>query len=95
MFTPTSEAAFGKVGILCLRFRKTGRQIAALTLEQMCSLFYLKRATVGQGLMQMSSVGGGRWGDAAQESTGGRVEPFETVWVCGVLGVSEGWQEMC
>ena len=58
MFTPTSEAAFGKVGILCLRFRKTGRQIAALTLEQMCSLFYLKRATVGQGLMQMSSVGG-------------------------------------
>ena len=32
MFTPTSEAAFGKRGILCLRFRKTGRHIAALTL---------------------------------------------------------------
>ena len=45
MFTPTSEAAFGKGGILRLRFRKTGRHTAALTLEQMCSLFYLKRAT--------------------------------------------------
>ena len=44
MFMPTSEAAFGKGGILRLRFRKTGRHIAALTLEQMCRLFYLKRA---------------------------------------------------
>ena len=44
MFTPTSEAAFGKGGILRLHFRKTGRQIDALTLEQMCRLFYLKRA---------------------------------------------------
>ena len=46
MFTPTSETAFGKGGILHLRFRKTGRHIAFLTLEQMCRLFYLKRATV-------------------------------------------------
>ena len=41
MFTPT---AFGKGGILRLCFRKTGRHIAVLTLEQMCRLFYLKRA---------------------------------------------------
>ena len=39
---PTSEAAFGKGGISHLR--KTGRHIAFLTLEQMCRLFYLKRA---------------------------------------------------
>ena len=45
MFTPTSVAAFGKGGILHLHFRKTGRHIVALTLEQMCNLFYLKRAT--------------------------------------------------
>ena len=45
MFTPTSEVAFGKGGILRLGFRKTGWHIAALTLEQMCRLFYLKRAT--------------------------------------------------
>ena len=46
--------------------------------------------------MQMSSVKeeeeeekeGGRWGDAAQESAGERVEPFGTVWVCG------GWQKV-
>ena len=44
MFTATSEAAFGKGEILRLRFRKTGRHIAILTLEQMCRLFYLKRA---------------------------------------------------
>ena len=43
IFAPTSEAAFGKRGILRLRFRKTGWHIAALTLEQMCCLFYLKR----------------------------------------------------
>ena len=29
-----------------LGFRKTGRHIAALTLEQMCRLFYLKRAII-------------------------------------------------
>ena len=46
MFTPTPEAAFGKGGILRFRFRKTGRHITALTLEQMCLLFYLKRASV-------------------------------------------------
>ena len=46
MFTPTSEAAFGEGGILLLRFRKTRRHIAVLTLEQMCCLFYLKRAAV-------------------------------------------------
>ena len=45
MFTPTSEAAFGKGGILRLGFRETGRHIAALTLEQMCRLFYLKRGS--------------------------------------------------
>ena len=45
MFMPTSEAAFGKGGILRLRFRKTGRHTAVLTLEQMCHLFNLKRAT--------------------------------------------------
>ena len=45
MFTPTSEAAFGKGGILHLGFRKTGWHIAVLTLEQMCRLFYIKRAT--------------------------------------------------
>ena len=44
VFTSTSVAAFGKGGILHLRFRKTGRDIAALTLEQICCLFYLKRA---------------------------------------------------
>ena len=33
MFMPTSEAAFGKGGILCRGFRKTGRHIAVLTLE--------------------------------------------------------------
>ena len=44
---PTSEAAFGKGGILRLGFRKTDWHIAALTLEQMCRLFYLKRATLG------------------------------------------------
>ena len=38
------QRAFGKGGILRLGFRKTGRHIAALTLEQMCCLFYLKRA---------------------------------------------------
>ena len=47
VFTPTSEAAFGKGGTLRLGFRKTGRHIAALTLEQMCRLFYLKRANEG------------------------------------------------
>ena len=46
VFTPTSEAAFRKGGTLRLGFRKTGRHIAALTLEQMCRLFYLKRAIV-------------------------------------------------
>ena len=45
-FTPTSETAFGKGGILGLGFRKTGQQIAAFTLEQMCRLFYLKRAVI-------------------------------------------------
>ena len=35
---------FGKGGIL--HFRETGRHIAAFTLEQMCRLFYLKRASV-------------------------------------------------
>ena len=45
MFTPTSVAAFGKGGILRLGFRKTGQHIAALTLEQMCHLFYVKRDT--------------------------------------------------
>ena len=44
MFTPMSEAAFLKGEILGLGFRKTGRHVAALTLEQMCHLFYLKRA---------------------------------------------------
>ena len=44
MLTPTSEAAFGKGGILHLGFRRTGRHFAALTLEQMCRLFYLKRS---------------------------------------------------
>ena len=43
MLTPTPEVAFGKGGILRFRFRKTGRHIA-LTLEQMCRLFYLKKA---------------------------------------------------
>ena len=38
-------AAFGKRGILHLRFRKTVRHIAAFTLHQMCCLFYLKGAT--------------------------------------------------
>ena len=46
MLTPPSEAAFGKGGILRLGFRKTGWHIAALTMEQMCHLFYLKRANV-------------------------------------------------
>ena len=45
MFTPTSEAAFRKGGILHIHFRRTSRHIAALTLEQLCHLFYLKRAT--------------------------------------------------
>ena len=44
MFMPTLEAAFGKGGVLRLCFRKTGWHIAALTLEQMCLLFFLKRA---------------------------------------------------
>ena len=44
MFSPTSEAAFGKGGILRLHFRKTGRHMAVLTLEQMCRLFCLKSA---------------------------------------------------
>ena len=48
MFTPTSEAAFGKGGILRLCFRKTGWHIAVL--------FYLKRATVMQGRVMVSSV---------------------------------------
>ena len=48
MFTPTSEVAFRKEGTLCLSFRKIGQHIAALTLEQMCRLFYLKRATLSQ-----------------------------------------------
>ena len=42
MFTSTTEA-FGKGGILHLGFRKTGRHIAALILEQMFHLFYLNR----------------------------------------------------
>ena len=46
MLTPCPVAAFGKGGILRFPFRKTRRHIAALTLEQMCRLFYLKRATV-------------------------------------------------
>ena len=46
MFTPTPKAAFGKGGILRLRFRKTRQQIAAFTLEQMCRLFYLKMANL-------------------------------------------------
>ena len=46
MFTPNSEAVFGKGGILRLGFRKTGRHIAVFTLEQMCRLFYLKTANV-------------------------------------------------
>ena len=45
MFTPTSVATFGEGGILRLHFRKTGRHIAAFTLEQMCHLFYLKRVS--------------------------------------------------
>ena len=40
------QRAFGKGGILRLHFRKTGRDIAVFTLQQMCRLFYLKRATV-------------------------------------------------
>ena len=55
MFTPTSEAAFGKGGILRLCFRKTGWHIAALTLEQMCRLFYLKRASVWRLALHKSS----------------------------------------
>ena len=39
------QGGFGKGEILRLGFRKTGWHIAALTLEQMCRLFYLKRAT--------------------------------------------------
>ena len=46
MFTPTSAVAFRKGGILHLGYRKTGRHIAALTLAQMCRLFYLKRVAV-------------------------------------------------
>ena len=42
-------AAFGEGGLLCLHFRKTGRHIATFTLELMCHLFYLKRATVYSG----------------------------------------------
>ena len=45
MFTPTPVVAFGKGGILHLHFRKIRRHIAALTLEQMCRLFYLKRGS--------------------------------------------------
>ena len=37
---------FWKRRNITLGFRKTGRHIAALTLEQMCRLFYLKRATL-------------------------------------------------
>ena len=44
MFMLTSEVAFGKGGILRLGFRKTGRHITALILEQIRRLFYLKRA---------------------------------------------------
>ena len=46
MFTPTLVAVFGKGGILHLPFRKTRVHIAALTLEQMCCLFHLKRVSV-------------------------------------------------
>lgn len=45
MFMPTAVAAFGKGGISHLPFRKTGRHIAAFTLEWMCRLFYLKMAS--------------------------------------------------
>ena len=37
---------FGKGGILCLHFRKTGWHIASFTLEQMYRLFYLYRASI-------------------------------------------------
>ena len=46
MFTPTPVVAFGEGGKLRLRFRKTRRHIAALTLDQMCRLFYQKRPSV-------------------------------------------------
>ena len=40
------RGGFGKGGILRLGFRETGRHIAALTLEQMCCLFTLKRTPI-------------------------------------------------
>ena len=46
MFMLIPVTVFGKGGILCLHFRKTGWHIASFTLEQMYCLFYLYRASI-------------------------------------------------
>ena len=46
MFMLIPVTVFGKGGILCLHFRKTGWHIASFTLEQMYRLFYLYRASI-------------------------------------------------
>ena len=74
MFTPTSEVAFGKRGILRLGFRKTGQHIAALTLEQMCCLFNLKRAN---GFEELVYCG--------KESLGVCGARMDEIWVVGGL----------
>ena len=56
------QRAFGKGGILHLGFRKTGRHIAAFTLEQMCHLFCLKRALETDSLVEPPVD---TWGTAA------------------------------